>query len=437
MPYSRNYLDDAERERQFYAAQPVSGASSVADGDGSGEGGEPLNTGSNFQNLDKYLNPAQAQQFGDQFMSHSDGELASAREGQQQGADQFRSRVTGANQLPTTQQVGTAIGRPGQADADQFRTWRTDSYKGPKALTDTPDLFSKYWKGTEKANTTASLLDNPSGRFTLLDSYFGRPNYSFGQKSLDNSILQHSGIDQRVRDFQDSATQLKRQGSERANHELRDFATQRSGEVDASKRYVRGEIGIDDQDQVTPTGAVGRARASAERRRQGQEWERLNALNRKVHSLKHDQNLSDIPGVHDRAIYGTTPELSSYLTPSEPLTLNHTLTAPQRARIQALSKLAGIEDNFSGTHEAKPPLYSFNTPQFLRDQEESKGNYDRAFGENQKEIWDNSEGIIHPVVPEWLNKNVTEARDRTFKKLQEIYQNYGMDEHGKPKRRIT
>jgi hypothetical protein len=146
------------------------------------------------------------------------------------------------------------------ADKNAFQGWETETYTGPKDLSDNEDVWNRYWSGVNQAQTNTKLLGTEPGRFTLLDQYFGRPSYNFGEKSLDNLLYQESGQGNQAQALQDQATQLKATGDQKVK-DLQDAASQRAGEVEQNRAQVLSAIGLDDKGSVirgANAGALGK-----------------------------------------------------------------------------------------------------------------------------------------------------------------------------------
>src|SRR5579859_7922365 len=147
MPYffDKNLDDDEDRD----ASQlQVSGASQVSGPDGSsgsapGNPEKQLNTGSGFQNLDKYLNVNKDQNFGGQFLGKVQGEIGNAQKGMKEGEETFRNQVSDLNKTPTSEQVSGAIANPKSVKPEEFQSWQNQTYKGPKNLSENQQAWNQ------------------------------------------------------------------------------------------------------------------------------------------------------------------------------------------------------------------------------------------------------------------------------------------------------
>lgn len=387
MPYFLDQnLEDEEKNKDPASIQ-ISGASPTTNNEGSIESNtspKGLNTGSGFQNLDKYLQTNQSQQFGNQVLGKVEGEVQGAKQGMETAGNQFKSQVSTSNQLPTAEQVNQAIANPTSANPQDFQKWESQTYSGPNSLADSKDAYNQYWSGANKANTSAQLLGSEPGRFTLLDSYFGKPSYSFGQKSLDNLLVQQSGLGSQIQGVQNEATQLKATGAQQAK-DLQTAAAQRAAEVDANRKTVRGAIGLDDQNNVITgdqAGAIGKqyqtvddelAKENSARQAQNQKF--MEDLQGNSLSLEELNKLGIDP---NQKIYGLDP--SSYFTPGSDLNRDQVMAPDQRAYIQALSQLAGITDTYaSGIPQDKGADFTYDTGRFQNDVGSAQAAYNREW----------------------------------------------------------
>jgi len=129
-------------------------------------------------------------------------------------AGQFKNTVNTSGVVADKTQVDSALADPVSADAKQFQSWTNASYQGPKSLGDDQSNWNQYWGAAQDANTSAKLAGTESGRFALLDKYYGRPSYSFGEKSLDNLLIQRGGGLNNIQDIQSKAAGLNSYGDQ-------------------------------------------------------------------------------------------------------------------------------------------------------------------------------------------------------------------------------
>ncbi len=189
--------DDQNGGGGFQVSAPGAPQGAPQAGPQAGAQPKPEKTGSNFTNIDKYVQANKGQNFGSEVVGKVQGDVNKAQGSMQQAADSFGQKVN-ANQAYGKEQVDQALNDPSKANAAQFQAGIDQQYKGPKALAESQDDYNKFTGDTSKAQTAAGQLSSESGRFGLLDNYFGRQNYGFGQKSLDNALFQaQPGIGER------------------------------------------------------------------------------------------------------------------------------------------------------------------------------------------------------------------------------------------------
>lgn len=382
-------LDEARNQQAIGGGVQLSGASTVADpsGNATGNGTQPgaqVKSGSHFQNIDRYLGVNPAQDFGNQFLGKVANQVSGVSGQMDQAADQFKNQVTGANQLADTGSLQSALTDPTKADKKQFQTWENQSYQGPNSLSESQDAWNKYWSGVNQAKTNTSLLGNEAGRFALLDQYYAKPSYNFGQKSLDNLLVQQSGLGQQTQALQKQAAGLQAQGKQKAE-DLQNFASQRAGEVEANRNMVRSAIGIDDKGNVLTgdqAGAIGKAYGAVDAETEKANADRL-AQQQAIQSGLQSGNLTP----EQLSALGLTKgqklfdvNLGNYLTLGGNLSRDQVMTPEERARIQALSDLAGVTDTYaSGLPSAAGSAYSFDADRLKSAVNDRQNAYTQAF----------------------------------------------------------
>lgn len=405
MPYFNdiNLKDDEQQTNNNPTQIQISGASPTTDNSGNmissspgstnaGDTQKQLVTGSGYQNLDKYLNTNNAQQFGNQFYGNVQNDIDSAKKNQDSSASQFQDQVKGASQTPDMSQVNSEIANPTGADAKQFQGWENQTYQGPNNLAESPDLYNQYWSGTQKANTNATLSGSEPGRFTLLDSYFGKPDYSYGQKSLDNLLVQQSGLGQTQKGLQTQASQLTSAGNSQSNA-LTNQASQAAGQVENSAQNVRNAIGVDSTGQVVtdPTaagyGALGSQYTAINNATTQTNSDRAAQLAQINSDLTSGRISSDELGTlgipNNLNTYNIDP--TQYISAGNPLDKTQVMTPEQQAYIQALSQLSGVTDTFaSGNLSKAPDPYTFFGDKFKNDVNQAQlglqSGYSNLFG---------------------------------------------------------
>ncbi len=336
MPY---IADDKDKDQQAQAAPgqiQLSGGASTTES--SGQSPTPAadskgaNTGSGYQNLDKYLQNNNTQQFAGQVAGKVQDQVNSAQQAQTDAASKFKTQVTGANDIASESDINSALANPVTADAAKIQKQASQHYEGPNSLADNASLNNQYWSGTKNAQNQAQNLGSESGRFALLDQYFGKPTYNSGQKSLDNLLIQQGGIGDQTSGLQSQAAQLQAQGQSQLN-DLAGAASQRAKDVDANRGMVQGKIsgalaGFDADAGQWATDARVRANAN------------VSGLQQRLAAGTLTPQDYQMMGIQaGDQTYGINT--SDFIHGGTPATKQNVLTPEQEARIQALSNIAG------------------------------------------------------------------------------------------------
>lgn len=379
------FLDPARKDDEDPNQLQISGASPTTDSQGGVSQNSQrngLNTGSNFENIDKYVAANSGKQFGQEVVGKVQKQVDTAKQNMADASTQFTNQVNQAGTVPTSSQVNSAIANPTSTKPEDFQNWENQTYKGPNNLTDNQDAWNKYWSGASQAQTSSKLLGSEPGRFTLLDSYYGKPSYNFGQKSLDNALIQHEGVGKQAKNLQNQSAQL--QGAGKAGEtQLQGLAATAAGNVDASRKATRAAIGLDDSNNVITgegAGAIGKQYSNVDSDLAAKNAQRQAEYDSLFSDLQggqlSDSELAQTGLRNGQKTYGV--DLSKYATQGAALNRNQTMTPEQRSRIQALSQLAGITDNYASgaVEDGNINPYSFNTEQFNQAVSGAKGAYE-------------------------------------------------------------
>lgn len=209
------------------APQLQSGVGGASITPGSSSGGAPSSspkgtTSGSYTNLQKYMT-------ANQNFAQDQGGLA----GQMvSNINQYRPDVQGAQQAfnqayqPMAQQfqnapnsVQQAIANPTAAVQDQnlfnqVAAARDATYTGPKSLSDLDgkNNFNTLQAQSNNYSSLANAGQSEAGRYDLLHQMFNRPNYTTGQQSLDNLLIQSDqGQLQKLQNQRQSAAQANQQ----------------------------------------------------------------------------------------------------------------------------------------------------------------------------------------------------------------------------------
>lgn len=363
MPYVYDpNLDDEQNQQNQLASgsgevklASGSGAEPAQASGGGGAGGtnKQLNTGSNFQNLDKYLSANNGQSFANQVSGKVEDTIGQAKQNQEKAATQFQQNVDQAgSNLPTQEQIQKAVQNPASADTSQYQSWMNQQYQGPKNLADSQQAWNQYWSGTNQAEAQAKALGSEGGRFALLDQYFGRPQYGQGEKSLDNLLIQNN-LGNKPKELVNQATQLKAQGNERAN-QLQDYATQAAQKVQGSAQQAKQAV----------SSAIGQSRSQIEQGLVQTNAQRQAEFDRIRQGLTSgDSGILSQLGINDKQQYFNI-DPTQYLKQGSTLSGYQGANPEQLAQLRALSQLSGSGENIPGSVDAAPNAYSFDLSGF-------------------------------------------------------------------------
>jgi hypothetical protein len=393
MPYFQD--PDLKNEQDEEINQPkISGASpSVDPGGGGGKQQSIDKTGSGFQNLDNYLKGDTAKQFGQQVVGNVQNTVNQVGTDQNKAVNQFKQTVDDQSKTPGTDQIQSAVKNAGAnttADqAKQYQDWMKQSYQGPKSLAESPSAYAQFAGGTNKALAESNALGSEAGRFSLLDSYFGRPSYNFGEKSLDNLYVQQSGQGKNIKNVQNQAASLQAEGAEKAR-DLQNYAGQAVAKVSSSAEQARNEVGnaLGQQYQQVQDKV-----AAANTQRKADQAAIQQALASR--KLTPDQ-LASLGIEGNPTLYNL--DLNKYLTLGQDLNKNDVMSTEDRARYQALSQLAGTTDDFT-TGSANPTAaYSFDVNRFNQDAQATGRQYQNDIGNVFNQVKANA-----PLATDYLN----------------------------------
>lgn len=352
-PYFYDPLMDKEKDQGSPQGIQLSSASSTMNPAGQPQeqgqsGGAPKGI-ARFQNLDSYLNNNNAQAAGQKFGDKVEGEVDQAKSTMDTAANQFKTKVNASGVVANQSQVNQALSDPTKADATQYQSWTNAKYDGPKGLEDDQSTWNQYWGAAQNANTTAKLAGKESGRFALLDKYYGRPAYNFGEKSLDNLLIQRGGGLNDVKAIQDKAAGLNTYGANQSK-ELAATAAQRAAAVENSRNGARSAIGLGENGQIQG-GAIGNLQNQVSQRAAQWNQARDKQYGDITADLADDQvsdaTLKALGLSGGENLYGMDLRDSRYLTKNpQDATAATAATGDEYSRYLALSKLAGIDPTF-------------------------------------------------------------------------------------------
>lgn len=346
MPYFRDPNEDRDENNQPQGLRLSSSSEEGSPLVGL-EGSNKQNpTGSNFQNLDNYLSTNDAQGFGDKVESKVQGDISQGRNLVDQNVGQVKNQIQQGGVVADRSEIERAVANPVSADKNQYQSWTNAQYNGPKSLQDNQAAAGAISGAVSNAQTKAKLTGSEAGRFSLLDSYFGRPNYSFGEKSLDNLLVQRGGgLD--TNNLQNQASQLGAYANQQGG-EIGNAAAQRAGQVEQTRKTARDAIGLTDNGTISG-GAIGGLTNNIDTRTKFYN----DAVTRDFDALKDDVTDDTVRG-ETLAMLGLESganlydlDLDNYLN-SAPLSVGkEAIATPEDyERYLALTNLAGVDPTY-------------------------------------------------------------------------------------------
>lgn len=392
MPFFRDpNLDRDEEDQQGSGVQLSSGGMQAGpDGDpNKGSGASATKSGSRFTNLDSYLNNNDAKGFGQQFGQKIESGIDQAKANMDQAAGQVRGQI-GAYSTPSESQITGTIEKANKGaitddDAKAYQGWANQKYEGPQGLADNPAAQGLYWGQADKAKTEANLAGKESGRFALLDQYFGRPSYNQGQKSLDNLLIQNGGGFNNQAQLQDKAASLVGYGNTQVN-QLRSEAQTKAGQVEQSRQSARSALGLQDNGTIKG-GALGGFQDDLNARVKNYDQRAAEAYQNSLYDVRDDAleagtvgglGLQDGQGIYDL-------DLAKYISQGAPAERAKLAGEDDYKKYLALTKLAGMDptllspDKMNLASTQANPSASFNRDKLAQDLAARKADYEYEY----------------------------------------------------------
>lgn len=366
----------------------------------------------NFQNLGEYLRVNAPQQFGQKVAGKIGDEINSADQTINQAQTDFQSRVDNNAVRDTDNLTGQVATDPRQVNQDQFAKLRDAQYGGPSSLYDTEDLAARVQGAAGSAVGKANASQSESGRFALLDSYFGKPKYTQGEKTLDNLLIQNDpGSQQAFQQMRQNADQLNNRSKQIAP-ESEQYAAQGRATTEATRNAARNALGIDNSGNLTGTGAIGSIKGQLPTRttdknaalaKQYQDAVALAAQNK----FGLTPEFLSAMGISGDRGYGVDP--SQYVSQNPSLNENQVVSQDEAGRLRALEGLANagpLLSDYSHAGEAdNAKAYSFDKNAYQGNVASQKASYENALAPISKNISDLTSQIEslqrHP--PIWLD----------------------------------
>lgn len=351
-------------------------------------------TGTGFTNLQRILDANKNNKLASTIGSGVSGTANQARQGLEQGTQDFQTQVgaqklntdentsayrgmlanpTGAQPggmapLPAMSVEGSAppvIGGKGGAiaapvsssiapDPQRFQKLMAGGYAGPTDLNNSAQLKAQ----AEEAQALGKNISSPGNKFGLLQRYFGTPTYTRGQQGLDSLLIGKAPELQQARRDTVGLNKLADDKIGFARGLAQDTAVQNQ----AYGKQVRNDLGLGDQGQISG-GALGAvynplAEKVAAAVPTGQRY--LDELARYKVDRDNQDEYAIVDGQKQGLTYGADPR--AFLKEnSMAANVNNVASAEDFAKMNALTKLAGIENTYL-TDESQAGKYDLNRP---------------------------------------------------------------------------
>jgi hypothetical protein len=316
-----------------------------------------------FADLGEYLRVNQPQQFGQQLASKVGSDVDGAQNALGSAANEFKSRADQSTIQDSQGLIGQVGTNPENIDQTAFSGLRDAEYRGPTTFQSASDLYNQTAGAANAAAGKAQASKSEGGRFALLDNYYGRPQYSQGQRTLDNLLVQNDPNSQQAfKQIQDNAKNLQANVAQTGN-ELGAYGTQAKAATESTRKSARDALGLDNAGNLTGQGAVGEAQSGVNSR-----------------LSEYQQRAQEIQKARDEGRYSDiSPEMASilqqigtpygvnagqYLSSTNPteLTAAGVTSGDEQARLRALYNLSGIDNPYDTTDAGSmydKPLYGF------------------------------------------------------------------------------
>lgn len=399
-----SFLEDEQQQGNGGPVTPGSGTASNAPIDASmapqaAAASSQKKTPGRFADLGEYLRVNQGQNFGGQVAGKIGQDINQGQQSLVNAQDQFKQRADANTVTDSNNLIGQIGTNPESVDVNSFAKLRDAQYKGPSSLSDTQDLYNQVQGAAGSAVGKANASKTEGGRFALLDSYYGKPSYSQGQKSLDNVLVQNDPKSQQAFDqMRTNANQLQ-QNVNNAGVQLGNYGAQAKGQTEATGLNARNALGLDKSGAYAGGGAIGNLYDSLQAKSQ-QAQQGNSAEVSKLQAALSGQDVSGLTpeeinllglGDFSGSLYGVDPG-ANYFRGTESNAFNPGNVASQQdaQRWNALSKLSGndlsglVDTSKAGTAPANAG--TFDISRFLSDVGSGKSAYNNALTQGSATI---------------------------------------------------
>ncbi len=301
-------------------------------------------TPSNFADLGEYLRVNQGQEFGSKLAGKVGEDITKGQGALDTAETQYKERADAATIQDNQGLINQVDTNPEGIDKTAYTGLRDAEYKGPNSFSDTQDLYNQAQGQTGAAVGKANASKTEGGRFALLDNYFGRPNYSQGEKTLDNLLVQNDdNSKQAFSQMQANANQLQ-QKADNIGTELGNYSAQAKGKTEATRNAARGALGIDDAGNVVEGGNLSNSQKAINDAYTQRTADQDASYQGYADALRN-RRFADVQGL---GLQNTGPlynvGLENYLSKTNDLSPVSAATPEQFAKFKTLSNLADRPD---------------------------------------------------------------------------------------------
>lgn len=176
------------REKKNNENAITGGQSGVISGGQVSPQGKPTSSG-RFQNIQGYLNANKSSNLAGQIGQNLQKDTQGVQDSIQKSKQEFDTEAQGGRQQYDDQFVKSTIQNAGaiqNPEVEKFQKLRDAQYQGPSDLQNASSLQ----QNVQNVRSLAQSGATEEGRFNLLKNYFNKPQYTRGQQTLDNLLIQ-------------------------------------------------------------------------------------------------------------------------------------------------------------------------------------------------------------------------------------------------------
>lgn len=317
-----------------------------------------------FTNLQSYLEQNAGSHQGEDLAGKVGGVVNQAQQAQTQADQSFRGDVDKStvnyNQDLENQIKDNPVSVAQNKDlADQFSNEINANYGGPKDFTSSSYYGDLYGK-VDEANQQSKASETEPGRFSLLQNYYNRPDYTQGQQKLDQLLVQNDPNSKAAFDNVRAQNTQQQQGFSDLQNSLNQYAKQGAQTTQNTNQKANDQINqqlYDTQNQIKDYAAP-----AYQQQLEGMQKLSGGLNNRDLSGINPDQ-LQAMGLNSGQSVYGA--DFSKYFTPDTVSGMANYVKPEDYAKYAALSQLSGNPNDFLpdqsqvGTEIGKPG-YSFD-----------------------------------------------------------------------------